>query len=66
MEQKWIPVVEQFPKHGDVVLCWLPDWEQMMVLQRDDVYNGWVAERNFANRFISHWMPLPLPPKEGE
>lgn len=65
MHKCWIPVTERLPKHGDIVLCHM-SFDEMMVLQRDDVYDGWVNEKNYANRFVTHWMPLPEPPKEDK
>lgn len=60
-EQKWIPVTERLPERGQEVI----------------VYSGGVLSPTvFAYHFwnecfdswarITHWMPLPEPPKEVE
>lgn len=63
--QKWIPVTERLPEQGDVVLIYTKH-EDIQVFQWDDNYGGWVGDRyNYSKRMVTHWMPLPEPPKEG-
>lgn len=61
--QKWIPVTERLPEHGDVVLICTKD-KDVQVFQWDAVYNGWVGDRyNYSVKYVTHWMPLPDAPK---
>ena len=63
--QRWIPVTERLPEQGDVVLIYTKH-EDIQVFQWDDNYGGWVGDRyNYSKRMVTHWMPLPDPPKEG-
>ena len=64
--QQWIPVSERYPNHGDVVLIYTKD-KDIQVFQWDNEYDGWVGDRyNYSTKYVTHWMPLPEPPKEGE
>lgn len=66
-KQKWIPVTERLPEEGKVVLIYgdlYPiklDGSVIAVSKRMDwnYWQGFGRERN-----ITHWMPLPEPPKE--
>lgn len=77
-QPKWISVEdEQKPQHGKEYLCVcsLPDdpkrdWDWIMVL-RWYAYgtNGYVDRPHFTDEglngmTVTHWMPLPEPPKE--
>jgi len=64
---KWIPVTERLPKEGDFVLVYgdlypnKHDGGVIAVSKRMD-WNYW---QGFGReRDITHWMPLPQPPKE--
>lgn len=67
-EQRWIPVTERLPEEdcvGTTVLC---------VLEKKKRYWRWVDIRLFMDGDfwhpkgqkgkVTHWMPLPEPPKE--
>jgi hypothetical protein len=64
---KWIPVTERLPKEGEFVLVYgdlypnKHDGGVIAVSKRMDwnYWQGFGRERN-----ITHWMPLPEPPKE--
>ena len=64
---KWIPVTERLPKEGEFVLVYgnlypnKHDGGVIAVSKRMDwnYWQGFGRERN-----ITHWMPLPQPPKE--
>lgn len=63
--QRWIPVTERLPEDGQIVLtckngiCEVQTYEARR--------NGWVSGRWFwSMAFVTHWMPLPNPPKDGE
>lgn len=62
--QEWISVDDRLPNHGDIVLC--NTRYHYEVLQWDGRANRWV--NNFMNpkkEYVTHWMHLPQPPKEG-
>ena len=79
-EQKWIPVTERLPKGADgksvcemvivqtnhyfirpqVCVGWLNGYWWYLILDEDDFYTKWEFEA------VTHWMPLPEPPKEVE
>lgn len=52
--QEWIPVTERLPDAEDVFLCWSKDLSDMMFCYTSD----------FKQMEVTHWMPLPEPPKE--
>jgi hypothetical protein len=64
---KWIPMTERLPKEGEFVLVYgdlypnKHDGGVIAVSKRMDwnYWQGFGRERN-----ITHWMPLPEPPKE--
>ena len=69
--QKWIPVTERLPERNDDVLCYRGNHIGVLM----DVYtyigdDKW--DDTYGNRIytddegITHWMPLPEPPKEGD
>ena len=61
---RWIPVTERLPKHGDIVICFIKNGEQDM-LQWDSFENLWVGKQwTYKRHAVTHWMPLPEPPKE--
>lgn len=64
--QKWIPVTDRLPEAGGYVVCIAkrnPFSRFMQMVARIDK-NGWVNP--ITEQYISevtHWMPLPDPPK---
>lgn len=65
-KHQWIPVTERLPENEEV-LC-INDYSFYMVgwLHCDDVGN-YICESDSENMFdVTHWMPLPEPPKDGE
>lgn len=69
--QRWVPVTERLPEKEDTYLVYT---------ERGSVYSshfytemkfasGYVREASWSQRGkvkVTHWMPLPEPPKEGE
>ena len=62
--QQWISVDERLPEPGDIVLACLPDYEELVIV------NKW-PKRQATSRVgsswhessrVTHWMPLPPPP----
>lgn len=63
---KWIPVSERLPKPGDVVLAH-SKYKEILVVQWDCASERWLTDTwDYMKDSITHWMPLPEPPKEGE
>ena len=65
--QKWIPVSERLPEHGQIVLCYLR-FDDMRILQWDNQFYWWLGYGkgdDWQKADVTHWMPLPEPPKEG-
>lgn len=64
---KWIPVTERLPGHGSRVLCITQYRFKYEVMQWDGTAESWYAkDGRRGRRYATHWMPLPLPPKEVE
>ena len=68
-KQRWIPVTERFPERDVQVLGWYKD--NPFSQYRPEVVawngNGWVFV--YAHRYVTnvtHWMPLPKAPEEGD
>lgn len=69
-QPKWISVEERLPELGlhvltygiytkDLIVAWLDDCDEFL-----GVYD-WVNEHQSLDQ-VTHWMPLPEPPKENE
>ena len=62
---KWIPVSERLPeKHERVIVCDVrEDFCDAWEFEGDGWFNGlWTLE----TEEVTHWMPMPEPPKEDE
>lgn len=67
--QQWIPVSERLPEIYTHVLVHIP-WEKPFTA----VHEGWLCPHGdwYADGFtrtpreVTHWMPMPKPPKENE
>ena len=57
---KWIPVTERLPEQYESVIVWTSDRE-LGEAQFDGERFEWCADEAFAD--VTHWMPLPEPPK---
>ena len=59
----WISVKDRLPKSGKEVL-FITGWKTMCVgFYRD--FSGW-SNGEFVGIDVTHWMPLPKPPKEED
>ena len=61
--QRWIPVSERFPEDDEDVLVWVNGTHRDMAYRDEGV---WYDEEHNHLKNITHWMPLPKPPKDGE
>jgi hypothetical protein len=66
----WIPVTERLPEIGETVLVWyLWQDEQRHSIAFDEMIINSVTmkpkwNRHHLQNHVTHWMPLPEPPKE--
>lgn len=62
---KWISVKDKSPPQDELVLCWNPrtEWEKVGALTLASTSLG-ISIGYGWRRNITHWMPLPNPPKE--
>lgn len=61
----WISVKDRFPPNDTEVLCFDGNYMRVMEYWQDDPITG-IPKFFDGDRFtsITHWMPLPNPPKE--
>ena len=75
--QRWIPVTERLPKYNVDVLVYRPKMAMGIIVDcydgfygEDDNewYEGWteIVGCNNGEDEVTHWMPLPDAPKDGE
>lgn len=62
---KWISVEDRLPEEGEVVMCRHKAREYPVFCQWDESDLCWEnTSWTFGRGLITHWMPLPEPPKE--
>lgn len=69
--QRWIPVSERLPeKEGTYITTTNATGRSQGVLVQEYVYRNGVGKWRWHDRYspwtVTHWMPLPEPPKECE
>ena len=67
-KQEWISVKDRMPEKMEWVLCACRG-NIIEVLRYDHIMDDWdttMPNRGYFKNFVTHWMPLPEPPKEGE
>lgn len=78
---EWVPVTERLPElhsvssddpedfweyqSSDYVLAVTADGVKMVEYCVDDCRIDWVEEGGTCHKSVTHWMPLPTPPKEA-
>ena len=60
---KWIPVTERLPRDRQFVLVYCGDNKRIRPSDRFDVAIL-LGDSIFTSLGVTHWMPLPQPPKE--
>lgn len=66
---KWIPVTERLPQiEKDVLVCAYGTLIRTWCLHKKYSKRFWETEEGYFDDFnaVSHWMPLPDLPKDGE
>ena len=62
---KWISVKERLPEHGSMAIAHTLHF--YAVLQWDEKCELWFSAHSVHGKdFVTHWMPLPEPPKEDK
>ena len=69
-KQCWIPVTERLPEQGDPLsICLIVGgkYDQLSWYELCDFAEGqfWIHD-HLCDCHVTHWMPLPEPPKDGE
>ena len=66
-ENRWIPVTERLPEEYKYVLC-KTDYGMEVGYHRNEWgQDEWTTGKFASGSFdVTHWMPLPEPPKDGE
>jgi hypothetical protein len=59
----WVSVKERLPAVGETVLVYYRYHDQQSIVTARFVNGGFIG---FWGANVTHWMPLPEPPKEGE
>ena len=66
MDNKWISANHRLPESGERVLC-MCRAGIYEVLKWSYIHWAWYnTSHYFMKDFVTHWMPLPEPPKEVE
>ena len=60
--RRWIPVTERLPKDGEWVLVWGRGQQIPTMMFRES--GAWIDDQFEFHTTVTHWMPLPQPPKE--
>ena len=63
MKNEWISIKDRLPKEREHVLACDANWENYYIATC--VSGDWV-NGEFKTIYVTHWMPLPLLPKENE
>lgn len=67
---QWISVNDRLPEIGKSVLIYYPKWDgdeiQVAKLDSDGMTFDICGEFNIGTGAVTHWQPLPEPPKDGD
>lgn len=71
MEERWISVEDELPKKGTNVLFFSSGWNEPMMgyyknwnwQRHQHIFHSYTDNATWYN--VTHWMPLPAPPKKG-
>lgn len=65
LDHRWIPVTERLPEPWKWILCYC-EAGNIEMLRHDDFMDEWGSvniNRAYKKDYVTHWMPLPEPPK---
>ena len=64
---RWIPVTERLPENAEVYLCRIKSFGgEFRYTDTMKYVDGFFYEKGVATERVTHWMPLPEPPKEEQ
>lgn len=64
---RWISVEERMPRAGKAVLVSVRNTSSTLKWVMVDIWHGsWLENEDSDCHIVTHWMPLPEPPKEPE
>ena len=63
-ENPWISVEDRLPDAGQWYLCWSRNQTQIIFLDTVEPIM-WLQDGDYLEN-VTHWMPLPTPPKETQ
>lgn len=71
---RWIPVTERLPDFEGMCLCMRKSYSKAKFRHQEIMYFDYDGQGFFSNvegifvadGNVTHWMPLPKPPKDGE
>jgi len=69
---EWISVEERVPNEDEnynAMLCYFEGWDDMFfqrTLEYDFNFDEWSDHEGNIYNSVTHWMPLPSPPKENQ
>lgn len=61
---KWISVEERLPEDGAIVLGYMVSRDYRTIKWKNNTQRWEGLLLDYAKEFVTHWMPLPEPPKE--
>jgi hypothetical protein len=61
----WISCTERMPKDDNPCLIWFREGFAGVGIRSDANRNGWAVSVGDEDEDVSHWMPLPPPPKDA-
>ena len=59
--QGWIPTSDRLPKERDEVICYDLEFGVMQAQYKFEIW--WLDNDSWIAEYVTHWMPLPEPPK---
>ncbi len=70
---EWISVKDRLPRYNETVLIYRPSMAEPILADKyfgwygeddNEWHEGWLRYGGVKNDLITHWQPLPEPPKE--